>query len=161
MRYKSLVKPLPEMNPKTVVIDSALFVLALRTRRMEELFNLLEGIESLSTCDIVKVEVKSGVIAPKSEQTRKVQMEWYLGMFEEMPSRTMDWDLCETAIELAAQARRKGFQVKADDALVAAAAVKLGAEVATANVAHFTQMGLQAFNPLKDASAQSSPANPV
>ena len=66
----------------------------------------------------------------------------------------MDWGLCETALELASQAKRKGFQPDIPDALIAAAAFEVGGRVATMNRKHFEQLGVDAFNPLEQPSVQ-------
>ena len=132
-----------------VCLDSAAIIGAFRARRVKDLEAWLERQEGVITCDLVRAQIRSGILGTSNQQTRDRQESWYLDTFAVIPSLQMDRPLCEQAAILAGAARRNGYQAKIDDALVAAAAKSAGATVATANVKHFEQLGVAAVNPLK------------
>jgi predicted nucleic acid-binding protein len=139
----------------TVIIDSSLFITAFRERKDAQLTSFLTSDKhDIGTCDIVRVEIKSGILGTKNEETRRKQELWYRQMFEAIPSRPLDWQLCETAADLAGRARRNGYQASIDDAFIAATACEVNGSVATANLSHFQQLGVEAFNPLENPPAQ-------
>ena len=131
-----------------VCLDSAAIIGAFRSRKTESLEAWLEKQEGVITCDVVRAEIRSGILGTSNQETRDLQESWYQDTFAVIPSRQMDRPLCEQAAILAGAARRNGYQARIDDALVAAAAKAAGAIVATANVKHFEQLGVEAVNPL-------------
>jgi hypothetical protein len=132
-----------------VCLDRAAIIGAFRSRKMESLESWLEKQEGVITCDLVRAEIRSGILGTSNQETCDRQESWYQDTFAVIPSRQMHRPLCEQAAILAGAARRTGHRAKVDDALVAAAAKAAGAIVATANVKHFEQLGVEAVNPLK------------
>jgi predicted nucleic acid-binding protein len=130
-----------------VCLDSAVLIAAFRSRRMERLLDWLAEHEVV-TCDLVRAEVRSGILGTANPRTRESQEAWYADTLALVPSRQLDRPLCEQAAILCGAARRQGYQARIDDALVAAAAADAGATVVTTNVSHFEQLGVPAENPL-------------
>jgi len=60
------------------------------------------------------------------------------------------------AAEVMAQARGKGYTVNLGDGLHGGVADLHGLKVATADVEHFKQMGLEAWNPLEQPARQAT-----
>jgi predicted nucleic acid-binding protein len=131
-----------------VCLDSAALIDAFRNGRTDELIDWLAGQDGVLTCDLVRAEIRSGILGTANARTRESQELWYADTIAQVPSRQLDRELCDQAAILCGAARRKGFQARIDDALVAAAAQAAGATVATANVAHFDHLGVPAVNPL-------------
>ena len=131
----------------TIVLDSSLFLFAFRNHKLKWLAEWLKTGEDFSTCDIVVAEIKSGVLGVGKPETRARQMLWFQETFSVIPSRDLNRSLCDVASELCGSARRNGFSATIDDAFIGATAKELNAQVATANVKHFEQLGVEAFNP--------------
>ena len=133
-----------------ILVDSSVFISAFRTKKRQWLGKWIKDSGNVITCDLVRAEIKSGVLACADDVRRKSQLRWFETVFKDMDSRGLDRVLCDKAAELAGQARRNGFATRLDDALVAAAALAADAKVATSNVRHFEQLGVHAFNPLSE-----------
>ena len=131
-----------------VCLDSAAIITAFRNQQRHLLAAWIAQQEAAMTCDLVRAEIRSGILGTSNQQTRDAQECWYAVALAELPSRQLDRPLCEQAAILVGSARRKGYHARIDDALVAAAALEAGATVATTNVKHFEQLGVAAVNPL-------------
>lgn len=73
-----------------------------------------------------------------------------------IPSVPLDREICERAGRLLAQARKKGRTVPVGDGLHAAVAELEGLIVATLDTAHFKDLGVAAFNPIKNPSGEEA-----
>lgn len=130
-----------------VCLDSSILIAAFRSRAMVSLLDWIAPHE-LMTCDLVRAEVRSGILGTANARIREAQEAWYADTLAQVPSRQLDRPLCEQAAILYGAARRKGFQARIDDALIAAAAADAGATALTTNTKHFEQLGVPALNPL-------------
>ncbi len=130
-----------------VCLDSSILIAAFRSRQVLRLLDWLMEHEVM-TCDLVRAEVRCGILGTANPVTREAQEAWYADTLARVPSRQLDRPLCEQAAILCGAARRKGYQARIDDALVAAAAAAEQATVLTTNVRHFEHLGVAAKNPL-------------
>ncbi|MCX7790151.1 MAG: type II toxin-antitoxin system VapC family toxin [Chloroflexaceae bacterium] len=129
-----------------VCLDSAILITAFRARRVPELLDWLSE-HDVMTCDLVRAEIRSGILGTANARTREAQEAWYADTLARVPSRQLDRALCEQAAILCGSARRRGYQARIDDALVAAAAQDAEATVVSSNVSHFEQLGVPVVNP--------------
>ena len=99
-------------------------------------------------CDATVAEYIAGKPLKDAGKEQRWQNYWdsFASLLESVPS---DHQVCETAGELLAEARRAGKTVPLGDGLHAAVADLEDLTVATVDVDHFKALGVRALNPLK------------
>lgn len=89
-----------------VCLDSALLIAAFRTRRTDQLLDWLAEQEGVLTCDLVRAEIRSGILGTANPETREAQESWYADTIAVIPSRQVDRELCDQAAILCGAAER-------------------------------------------------------
>ena len=110
---------------RPVLVDSSIFIGLLRAGRdpAVALGNQYATVD-LATCGMVRLEVMRGIQIPKV-YTR------LSGLFDVMMNVQTDNRLWEDAVKVARDTQVRGFTIPGTDALIAAAAFKIGAAVFT------------------------------
>lgn len=108
-----------------VLVDSCVFITLLKTRRDpgEELMGRLD-LTDLATCGMVRLEVIRGLATPRARQGMDA-------FFDVMQNVTTDNQLWEDACEIGWHVTRKGNNMPAQDIIIAACALRIGAVVLT------------------------------
>jgi predicted nucleic acid-binding protein len=110
----------------------------------------LESQQEVATADVIRGEFLLGVHAVPDVGKRQRGERFYLDCVKQlasMPSEPADF---EVAARLAGEARRTGkAKPSLADGLLAALALRVGAKVATGNIAGFNAMGCPCQNPLQ------------
>jgi len=110
---------------KSILVDSSIFIQLLR-RGLDPARELLERFDTLDlvTCGMVKLEVLRGVRNPRL----KAALESFMGVLMLVPSDNRLWD---QATELAWTLDRRGRILPGADLVIAASALRVGAEILT------------------------------
>ena len=127
-----------------VLVDSCVFITLLKTRRDpgEELMGRLD-LTDLATCGMVRLEVIRGLATPRARQRMDA-------FFDVMQNVTTDNALWEDACELGWHVTRKGNNMPAQDIIIAACALRVGAAVLTHD-GHFDHIpGLRVLHSLDE-----------
>lgn len=104
-------------------------------------------------CDAGVTEYLAG--RPVKDTGKEARFEAYWSSFLSLlPSVPLDREVCERAGHLLAQARRSGKTVPLGDGLHGAVADLEGLTVATVDTSHYDDLGVPAFNPLKNPSGE-------
>ena len=113
-----------------VLVDSSIFISLLRAGLdpSAELLSRADLVD-LATCGMIRLEVIRGIALPKARK----KMEAF---FDVMQNVITDNQLWEDACELGWQVTRKGNNMPAQDIIIAACAMRIGAAVLTHD-AHF------------------------
>ncbi len=108
-----------------VLVDSSIFITLLKTRRDPgiELLSRLD-LTDLATCGMVRLEVIRGLGNPRARRRMDA-------FFDVMQNVTIDNKLWEDACELGWRVTRKGHNMPAQDIIIAACALRVGAAVLT------------------------------
>ncbi len=108
-----------------VLVDSCVFITLLKARRDpgEELMGRLD-LTDLATCGMVRLEVIRGLATPRARQGMDA-------FFDVMQNVTTDNQLWEDACEIGWHVTRKGNNMPAQDIIIAACALRIGAVVLT------------------------------
>ena len=125
------------------LIDTSILIEAERQRF--DLGGWLEEAEEVYICDATVTEYLAGQ-PMRDEGKRKRWREFWSSL--DLPSQPLTRPVCERAGELLFLARSKGKTIPLGDGLHAAVADLQGLEVLTADVGHFSAMGVKALNPL-------------
>ena len=135
-----------------VLLDTSVLVEA--ERRRFDLGRWLQEAEEVHICDATVTEYLAGQPV-RDEGKRKRWREFWASL--DLPSKPLTRQVCEQAGALLFLARCKGTTVPLGDGLHAAVAKLHGLEVLTADVDHFSAMGVKARNPfLESPPAQAS-----
>ena len=108
-----------------ILVDSNIYISLLRAGRDPALAlgNRYDTVD-LATCGMVRLEVMRGIQAAKVSDR--------LGQFfDVLMNVPADQRLWESAIEVARDAQRRGYTIPGTDAVIAAAALRIGAAVLT------------------------------
>lgn len=127
-----------------VLIDSCVFITLMKTG-FDPCAELLEelDLEDIVTCGMVRFEVIRGIAFPRPRRALE-------GFFDVMQNVQTDNQLWESATELGWQLTRKGFNMPAQDILIAACALRVQAAVLTYDH-HFSFIpGLRVFRSLNE-----------
>ena len=127
-----------------VLVDSSVFITLLKTRRDPgiELMSRLD-LTDLATCGMVRLEVIRGLGNPRAR--RKMD-----AFFDVMQNVITDNALWEDACELGWHVTRKGNNMPAQDIIIAACALRVGAAVLTHD-GHFDHIpGLRVLHSLDE-----------
>src|SRR5438876_688672 len=110
---------------RPVLVDSCVFITLLKTRRDpgEELMGRLD-LTDLATCGMVRLEVIRGLATPRARQRMDA-------FFDVMQNVTTDNRLWEEACGIGWHVTRKGHNMPAQDIIIAACALRVGAAVLT------------------------------
>ena len=123
------------------MVDSNVYINLLKVRRdPTRIMGNWAGDRNLATCGMIRMEVLRGLKAPRIYQSVANFMDVLINV------RTNDsfWD---EASELAWQLDRKGQVIPAQDIIIAACAMRLGAAILTSD-AHFRVIsGLEVIDP--------------
>ena len=125
------------------LIDTSILIEA--ERRKFDLGGWLQYAEEIHICDATVTEYLAGQPL-KDEGKRKRWREFWASL--DLPSQPLTRPVCKGAGELLFLARSKGKTIPLGDSLHAAVADLQGLEVLTADVDHFSAMGVKARNPL-------------
>ena len=108
-----------------VLVDSCIFITLIKTR-CDPGVELLERLqlEDLVTCGMVRLEVVRGIALPKV----RAHIESFFDVMQNVPT---DNNLWEEACELGWHVTRKGFNLPAQDIIIAACAIRADAAVLT------------------------------
>lgn len=108
-----------------VLVDSSVFITLLKTRRDPgiELMSRLD-LTDLATCGMVRLEVIRGLATPRARRRMDA-------FFDVMQNVLTDDQLWEDACELGWRVTRKGHNMPAQDIIIAACALRVGAAVLT------------------------------
>ena len=109
---------------------------------------VLAGRHQVFICDATIAEYLAGRPLKDAGKERRWQNYWdsFVSLLESVP---LDRQVCETAGELLAAARRAGVTVPLGDGLHAAVAELEDLTVATVDLPHYHALGVRAINPLK------------
>ena len=127
-----------------LLVDSNIFITLIKTRR-DPGRELLEryDLEDLATCGMVRLEVLRGLATPKARNAME-------GFFSVMQNIQTDNHLWEAACKLGWEVTRNGFNVPAQDIIIAACAIRAGAAVLTGDK-HFDQIpGVRVIHSLEE-----------
>lgn len=127
-----------------VLVDSCIFITLLKQGRDpgEELMGSLD-LTDLATCGMVRLEVIRGLATPRARQKMDA-------FFDVMQNVTTDNKLWEDTCELGWHVTRKGNNMPAQDIIIAACALRVGAAVLTHD-RHFDHIpGLHVLHSLDD-----------
>ena len=127
-----------------ILVDSCIFITLMKTGfdPCGELLGRL-ALEDLATCGMVRLEVIRGIAYPKPR--RAVE-----GFFDVMQNVPTDNQLWESATELGWQVTRKGYNLPAQDIIIAACALRVKAAVLTFD-RHFAAIpGLRVYRSLEE-----------
>ena len=131
-----------------VLLDSTLLMEGER-RRFDLGAWAREHQHEILICDAGITEYLAG--RPVKDATKEARFEASWASFLSLlPSVPLDREVCERAGELLARARRAGKTVPLGDALHGAVADLEGLTVATVDTNHYRDLGVPAFNPLKN-----------
>lgn len=108
-----------------VLVDSCVFITLLKTGRDpgRELLGRIDSTD-LATCGMVRLEVIRGLATPRARQGMDA-------FFDVMQNIRTDNNLWEDACELGRKVTRKGNNMPAQDIIIAACALRVGAAVFT------------------------------
>ena len=133
------------------LIDTDIFVEGERGRPAFKPW--LEQAGQLATADIVRGEFLLGVHAVSDAALRQRGTQFYADRIAHISSFASEPTDYAKAAGLAGEARRLGKgKPGLIDGLIAAIAMRIGAKVATRNIADFTAMGCSCENPLEARS---------
>ena len=132
------------------LIDTSILIEA--ERESFDLGGWLQNAEEVHICDATVTEYLAGQPL-KDEGKRKRWREFWTSL--DLPSKPLTRQVCEKAGALLFLARSRGKTVPLGDGLHAAVAELQGLEVLTADLGHFSAMGVKARNPL----LENPPAN--
>ena len=127
-----------------VLVDSSVFITLLKTRRDPgiELMSRLD-LTDLATCGMVRLEVIRGLATPRARRRMDA-------FFDVMQNVLTDDQLWEDACELGWRVTRKGHNMPAQDIIIAACALRVGAAVLTFD-RHFDAIpGLRVVHSLEE-----------
>lgn len=108
-----------------VLVDSSVFITLLKTRRDPgiELMSRLD-LTDLATCGMVRLEVIRGLGNPRARRRMDA-------FFDVMQNVLTDDQLWEDACDIGWRVTRKGHNMPAQDIIIAACALRVGAAVLT------------------------------
>ena len=108
-----------------VLVDSSVFITLLKTRRDPgiELMSRLD-LTDLATCGMVRLEVIRGLATPRARRRMDA-------FFDVMQNVLTDDQLWEDACDIGWRVTRKGHNMPAQDIIIAACALRVGAAVLT------------------------------
>lgn len=116
-----------------------------------EFVSWLESLEGVATADIIRLEFLIGVHAVKDSGKRNRGERFYRDRICALASLPNEPEDFEMAARLAGEARRNGRGTPGlADGLLAAIALRTGAQVATRNLKDFSAMGCPCENPLAE-----------
>jgi len=129
------------MEKSDVMVDSNVYIGLLRARRdaVRTLYQWA-GDRDLAVCGMIRLEVMRGVKSLKL----LTKLAAFMDVMSNVPTHPKIWD---EATDMAWNLDRKGIVLPAQDLVIAASAMKLGAAVMTAD-AHFSRIpGLHVISP--------------
>ena len=108
-----------------LLVDSNIFITLIK-KRLDPGRELLEryDLEDLATCGMVRLEVIRGIATPKARQAIE-------GFFDVMQNVPTDNKLWESACQIGWEVTRQGYNLPAQDIIIAACAKRVGATVLT------------------------------
>lgn len=108
-----------------VLVDSCIYI-TLSKRRLDPSVVILERLqlEDIVTCGMVRLEVIRGIALPKA----RTHMESFFDVMQNVPTDNKLW---EEACELGWKVTRNGNNMPAQDIIIAACALRVGAAVLT------------------------------
>lgn len=127
-----------------LLVDSNVFIRLIKAR-LDPGRELLErfDLEDLATCGMVRLEVLRGIATPKARQALE-------GFFNVMQNIQTDNHLWESACKIGWEVTRAGFNVPAQDIIIAACAIRADAAVLTYDK-HFDQIpGVRVIHSLEE-----------
>lgn len=110
---------------RLALIDSCIYITLLKQRLdpAVEIFKHVD-IEDIAICGMVRLEVIRGIAFPKVRQ----RIEAFFDVMQNVPTDNKLW---EEACELGWQVTRRGYNLPAQDIIIAACAIRAGATVVT------------------------------
>ena len=109
----------------TVLIDSCVYITLFKQGRDPSMEILASAeIEDIVTCGMVRLEVVRGIATPKARQ----RTEAFFDVMQNVPTDNKLW---EEACELGWQVTRRGYNLPAQDIIIAACAIRADAAVLT------------------------------
>ena len=127
-----------------VLVDSCVFITLLKTGRDpgRELLGRIDSTD-LATCGMVRLEVIRGLATPRARQG----MDAFFDVMQNVPTDNKLW---EDACELGWKVTRNGNNMPAQDIIIAACALRVGAAVLTHD-GHFDHIpGLRVLHALDE-----------
>lgn len=108
-----------------ILVDSSVYIRLMR-QRLDPAAALFEHYDTVNlvTCGMVRLEVLRGMREPRARQ----RLEAFMAVMQYVPTDERLWS---EATDLAWRIDRAGRTIQATDALIAAAALRLGASVLT------------------------------
>ena len=102
---------------------------------------------ALAVNPIILGEVEFGILSLPPGRRRSKLLEWFESGAAQLPVLDLDTETAHVWASLLAQTRRKGHTMPTADSLVAATAIQHGLAIATRNVAHYRNCGVEVVNP--------------
>jgi toxin FitB len=109
-----------------------------------------QAAESIWITSITVFEARLGLaLLPKGKRRQTLESAFNSLMVEDLEGRVLDFDqsAAEAAAQLAAERQRNGQTIDTRDTQIAGIVVARRAELATRNVRHFSDVGIEAINP--------------
>jgi predicted nucleic acid-binding protein len=109
-----------------------------------------QAAESIWITSITVFEARLGLaLLPKGKRRQNLESAFNSLLVEDLEGRVLDFDqpAAEAAAQLAAERQRKGQMIDIRDTQIAGIVIARRAELATRNVRHFSDVGIDVINP--------------
>ncbi len=109
-----------------------------------------QAAESIWITSIIVFEARLGLaLLPKGKRRQTLESAFNSLMAEDLEGRVLDFDhsAAEAAAQLAAERQRNGQTIDIRDMQIAGIVIARRAELATRNVRHFSDVGIDVINP--------------
>ena len=118
-----------------------------------------QAAQSIWITSITLFETRLGLaLLPKGKRRNALETAFENLLVEDLERRVLDFDelAAEAAAELAARRQRVGQPIDVRDTQIAGIVVARRAELATRNVKHFSDLGVEVINPWDEAASEGN-----